>query len=130
LYAVELRSPPLFTPAYAATLARAGACHVFNVHPTMPPIREQAAVIDPRSQPAGVVRWMLHEGEEYEGAKERYAPFNALVDEDPASRREVAEVCRVAAALGRDSYVIVNNKAEGSAPLSVLKLVREIVEGG
>lgn len=130
LYGVELRSPPLLTPAYSAALAGAGACHVFNIHPTMPPISEQAAGIDPRSQPAGLVRWMLHAGEEYEGAKERYAPFNALVDEDPGSRREAAAVCRVAASLGRDAYVIVNNKAEGSAPLSVPKLIREIVEGG
>lgn len=128
-YAVELRSPAMLTARYVRHLAAAGVSHVYNVHPSMPPPSEQATVADPRQQPMAVVRWMLHEGEEYEAAKERYAPFDRLVDEAPLSRREVAAICRAATALGRAAIVIINNKAEGSAPASVRRLVEEILAG-
>jgi uncharacterized protein YecE (DUF72 family) len=46
----------------------------------------------------------------------RYFPFNRLVDEDADSRASLARACRATLQRGFDTYVIVNNKAEGSAP--------------
>lgn len=123
-YAVELRAAALFTGAYRDALAAAGAVHVVNVHPTMPPPAAQAAAL----AGAGplVVRWMLGHGQRYEDARQRYQPFDRLVDEDPASRAEIAALCRAAAARGADAYVVINNKAEGSAPLSAARLAAAI----
>ena len=128
-YAVEVRAEALFTTDYLAALAETGACHVVNVHPSMPPPAAQAARLDPASAPAVVVRWMLGHGQRYEEARERYLPFDRLVDEDPDHRAQLAALCRGAAARGRDTYVVINNKAEGSAPLSAIRLAAAIVAG-
>ena len=63
----------------------------------------------------------------YEGSEGRYAPFNALVDEDPEGREQVAVL--IAEAVRREiAAIIVNNKAEGSAPLTIHKLADRLVQ--
>jgi len=126
LYAVELRSEEALSFDYAAALADVGAVHCLNVHPTMPPPSEQVARLAEtyREAPAVVVRWMLHAGLRYQAAKERYEPFDRLVDPDPESR---AELGRLLSREGRPTYVVINNKAEGSSPLSAIELARALV---
>lgn len=126
LYAVELRTPELLTPSYLSALADTGAAHCFNVHPTMPHIDSQRRSVGTDHLPALVVRWMLHGTLGYEEARAQYAPFNRLADPDPHSRATIAAMCRAVSASGRPSYVIINNKAEGSAPLSAFALAAEI----
>jgi uncharacterized protein YecE (DUF72 family) len=128
LYAVELRNAALFTAAYRAALADAGAVHCFNVHPSMPLIHEQWRLAGSAMGGALVVRWMLHPTQRYAAARDRYEPFNRLVDEDPDSRNTIAAMCLEAAAAGRPAIVIANNKAEGSSPLTVCKLAEHIVQ--
>jgi len=128
LYSVELRTPAFLTDAYAATLDGLGVAHCFNVHPSMPPLERQLQVVQPFYQPALVLRWMLHSGLKYEAARERYAPFDRLVDEDTASRHRIATTVIDVTLAERPSFVIVNNKAEGSAPLSLFHLARHICE--
>ena len=52
----------------------------------------------------------------YAAARERYAPFDRVVDPDPASLAAIAALCRETTEDGRPTYVSINNKAEGSAP--------------
>lgn len=73
-----------------------------------------------------VARWNLHAGRQYEEAQADYFPFDRLVEEDLASRRALAALARLAADLARDVSITVNNKAEGSAPLSVARLAAAI----
>jgi uncharacterized protein YecE (DUF72 family) len=129
-YAVELRSRTLFTPDYAAALATAGALHCLNVHPAMPSLEVQRALVDGSAQSAWVVRWMLHPGFDYESARQRYAPFDRLVDEDPTTRSSLARLCLEGSKAGKEVYVLINNKAEGSAPLSAFALAQAIAAGG
>jgi uncharacterized protein YecE (DUF72 family) len=126
-YAVELRSAKLFGEAYLSALADSGAIHCHNVHPSMPPIGSQARAAAERGKTV-FVRWMLHSGFSYAAALERYAPFDRLVDEDAGAREESAGLCRRAAAAQRDAFVIANNKAEGSAPLTVFRLAERLAE--
>jgi uncharacterized protein YecE (DUF72 family) len=128
VYAVELRTDKLLGDSYAQALASPDAVHCFNVHPTMPDVALQAATIDPSRGPALVVRWMLGGEQRYEAARERYRPFDALVDEDPPARGAIAELCADAVQRGRPAYCVINNKAEGSAPLSAFKLAAEILD--
>ena len=126
LYAVELRDAALLTPSYVDALAAAGARHCLSLHPRMPPAlvqREQTAAL-----PSGplIVRWMLRSGLTYERARQRYAPFSRLVDEDPERRAILAAMCAEHALAGRDVLVVANNKAEGSAPLTLFELARAI----
>jgi hypothetical protein len=55
----------------------------------------------------------------YAGTKKRAEPYTKIVDELPAMRRDTVELARKAAAENRHAYVPVNNRAEGSAPLTV-----------
>lgn len=76
-----------------------------------------------------VCRWNLHRkhgGHGYEEAKQLYAPFDALVDPDPDTRDVLARVIVATAAAGFHSFVTINNKAEGCAPLSVIALARAV----
>ena len=50
------------------------------------------------------------------------------VEEDLPTRTALAALARAAAAAGRDVFITINNKAEGSAPLSVARLAAAIVE--
>lgn len=127
LYAVELRNAELLRADYASALADAGAAHALNVHPTMPPPREQAQRLGAGAfGPGLVVRWMLGHDQAYEDAKSRYAPFDRIVDPDPDSREQIAELALEAAAAGKPAFVVINNKAEGSAPLSAIALARSV----
>jgi uncharacterized protein YecE (DUF72 family) len=129
-YAVEVRNPQVLGDAYVEALRRANAAHALNLHPTMPTPAEQARLLGPAAcEPALVCRWMLRLGETYEGAKDRYFPFDRLVDPDPATRGSIATLVRTALASGRAAHVICNNKAEGSAPRSLIELAAAITRG-
>ena len=129
-YAVEIRNREFLGPAYAATLGARGVVHCLNVHPRMPsPAAQSRLILDGHAvagissrPPLTVVRWMLHPAREYASAREEFAPFDQLAAPDPDSRAAVA--AEVAAALARQDEVIViaNNKAEGSAPLTLQQL--------
>jgi uncharacterized protein YecE (DUF72 family) len=126
LYAVELRTPAFLGERYARLLEATGAAHCYNVHPAMTPLARQLAVVRPFQQPALVVRWMLGRGQEYDAARARYHPFDRLVDEDPETREVVARAVLDVSLAERDAYVIANNKAEGSAPLTVFRLAERV----
>jgi uncharacterized protein YecE (DUF72 family) len=124
-YAFELRDASLFSRAYTDALARHGAAHVYNHWSGTPSIARQAARVDVRAQPFAVIRLLLPRGARYEDRKRALAPFDALRDPDPAMRAEVVDLARAAMEAGREVWVIVNNKAEGSSPLTI----RALAEG-
>lgn len=124
-YAVELRNAELFTPRYIHALADSGAMHCMNVHPTMPPVETQYRALDAFKDKPLVVRWLLADGMTYEGAKEAYEPFDAAKGIDPESRQALANIVARHAA---GAMVIVNNQAEGSAPVSVAALAAAVVD--
>ncbi len=126
LYAVELRTPSFMDEGYAEMLESVGVAHCYNVHPSMTSLDRQLGRISPFYQPALVVRWMLHDGLRYEAARDRYQPFDRLVDEDRVSRERIAVAVLDALVAERPAFVIANNKAEGSAPLSIFRLAERI----
>ena len=127
VYAVEVRNRELITAAYGDALAAVGACHCHNVYPRMPDLRAQAALAKSERNPLTIVRWLVAPALTYAESARRFAPFSRIVEPDPASRRAVAALARETLASGRRFLATVNNNAEGSAPLSVLDLAREIL---
>ena len=125
-YAVELRDEQLMTKRYAEALEDAGAHHGYVAHPRMPSIARQLELAPPRGPTTA--RWMLRQGLHYQQAKERYEPFDALADPDPQTRSAFAALANDSALRDVETVVIVNNKAEGSSPLSVLELARAVVQ--
>jgi uncharacterized protein YecE (DUF72 family) len=130
-YAVEIRDACLLTPRFIRTLKASGVRYCVGIHARMPDLLRQAAALALLDgEPAGplIVRWSLHSGFKYEQAKAKYEPFDKLVDEDPATRTALAELAARYAIAGQPVVIAVNNKAEGSAPLTCVKLGRAIVE--
>jgi len=127
--ALEIRDPALVCEALAAGLVDGDAIPCLAAHARMPPLETQAEVwrLDrfPLASPL-VVRWNLHAGKEYEGAKQEYFPFDRLVEEDLQTRDALARLVRTEARSGRTVLVTINNKAEGSAPWSVRRLAEAI----
>ena len=128
LYAVELRNRDLHLPDVAAVLEDVGVVPVLSAWGPMPPLPEQWRRMRARSAQALVARWMLHPGLGYEEAKELYAPFDRLVNEDPRTRNDLAGLVLQALEDGLPVYVTVNNKADGSAPVSIERLAGAIVD--
>jgi uncharacterized protein YecE (DUF72 family) len=130
-YAVELRDPALITPRLMRTLADTDVNYCMSLHDRMPPIDRQMRALDAlealRPGPL-IVRWNLHQGLRYAAAREHYAPFNRLVDEDLPTRTALAERAAATLRAGRSVTVIANNKAEGSAPLTLERLARAIAQ--
>jgi uncharacterized protein YecE (DUF72 family) len=131
IYALELRNPELLTPRLMRMLARAEVRYCVGLHARMPEVERQEMALkalDGEAPGALVVRWNLHRGFRYQAAKQRYEPFDRLVDEDGETRRALARMAATAFKAGRKVWITANNKAEGSAPLSVLELAREIAK--
>jgi uncharacterized protein YecE (DUF72 family) len=122
IYAVEVRDDELLHGALAEALNATGARYCFSVHARMPSVSEQARRLAGLAAGALVARWNLRPGLEYGAAKAQYAPFDRLVDDDPATRDELARLAAATVRVGHPVFVTANNKAEGSAPLTVLRL--------
>ena len=138
IYAVELRNPELLTPRCVRMLRDHGARLCVAIHARMPPAARQSVALhamdatedegdDWRLKGPLVVRWSLASGFRYEDAKSRYAPFDRLIDPDIPTRGTLAHLIHVALKSGQPSFVIVNNKAEGSAPLTIEALAERYV---
>jgi uncharacterized protein YecE (DUF72 family) len=127
-YAVELRDPRLLTPRYRDILVHRGIAHTYNYWSAMPAPAAQAAIVPPGDAPFAVVRLLLKPGTWYEGQRERFKPFDRIVAPDEGMRADVLSVTLRALARGRRVYILVNNKAEGSSPLTVMALARRIAD--
>jgi uncharacterized protein YecE (DUF72 family) len=128
-YALELRNGELLTPRLMRTLRAGGIRYCVGLHDRMPEVERQELALkalDDEGPGDLVVRWNLHRGFLYQAARQRYEPFDRLVDEDPETRTILARMAAAAFRAGRKVWITANNKAEGSAPLSLLKLAEEI----
>lgn len=133
-YAIEWRDRELLGDDYADMLARHGVAHGHASHPRLPSVDAQAvfdrlAADDVHRVPL-VLRWLLAPGKGYEEARAAYAPFDRLVDPDVETRERIVTLARQALQRGREVIIIVNNKAEGSAPRSVVELARAFAAVG
>jgi uncharacterized protein YecE (DUF72 family) len=121
-YAVELRDPALITPAYVDALIAHGVSHTYNYWTAMPGLEAQSRMVPISSGESVIVRLLLRPGTGYEERKRQFLPFDKIVDPNEQMRREVIEIALSAIALGKAVFVLVNNKAEGSSPLTIERL--------
>jgi uncharacterized protein YecE (DUF72 family) len=122
-YTVELRDREILGPRYEAALTASAATHCCTVHPRMPAVDTQ--VTEGGAQPL-IIRWMLRQGDDYERAGARFAPFNRILEPDKLSRSRITGLVQRGLSAGRDVYVLAANNAEGSAPLTLQRLAMDV----
>jgi uncharacterized protein YecE (DUF72 family) len=118
-YAVEVRNPTLLDFSYLQMLSRHGVAHVYNHWSHMPTLAEQHTRMHGFTAVFTVLRLLTPLKMSYEAAKKRAEPYTMIVEELPKMRRETVQLVRQAVREGRRAYVLVNNRSEGNAPLTV-----------
>ncbi len=129
-YAIEVRDRALLGPDYVRILSRHGAAHVYNAWTAMPLPFEQTEHVPLETMPFLMVRLLLRPGATYEEQREAFAPFDRLVAPDETMRDQVVDLVGKAVARAVPAYVLVNNKAEGSSPLTIEALAARLLAQG
>jgi uncharacterized protein YecE (DUF72 family) len=125
--AIEVRDARLLGPRYRDLLAAAGASHVYVFWTRMPSLARQLELVPLGTHASRtVVRLMLPHGRGYEQRRAELAPFDRLVDPQPTMRDDVVRIAAEAGDLGLPTFIIANNKAEGSAPLTLIALAERL----
>jgi uncharacterized protein YecE (DUF72 family) len=132
-YAVEIRDAALLTPRLMKVLATSNATYCLGLHDRLPPLARQLAAWDllkslrqNNHRNPLMCRWTLRQGMTYQTAREQFSPFTKIHFEDNASITTLARKIRAQEAIGDVSLVIINNKAEGCAPISIQRLDEEL----
>ncbi len=125
-FAVEIRTPAYFEPGYFDVLRRRGAAHVFNWWTRTPPLLEQWEAARPLPASFAVVRVLVPPGVAYEDAVARFRPYDRVQAPREDMRRDLVRLVRHITEAGADAFVLVNNRAEGCAPLTIRALAREL----
>jgi hypothetical protein len=103
-------------------LATHGVAHVYNHWSYMPSLTEQDHKLESFTAPFAVLRLLTPLKRSYEAAKKRAEPYTKIVGELPDMRNEAVVLIKDAIAQNRRVYVLVNNRLEGNAPLTVQAL--------
>ncbi|MGQ0665559.1 MAG: DUF72 domain-containing protein, partial [Nitrospiraceae bacterium] len=118
-YAVEIRNAGLLGADYRAALEQHGVAHVYTHWSYMPPLAEQHQRMERFTAPFTILRLLTPLKMSYEAAKKRADPYNRIVEELPEMRRDTVSLVKQAVAENRRAYVLVNNRSEGNAPLTI-----------
>ncbi len=139
LYCVEMRTAQLLTPRFVKAIGQAGVRLAVGIHPSLPPVQRQIAALralDAAGEseegwlPEGdiVVRWSLSTASgTYRQLKADWAPFDRIQSRDAVTRAGLAWLAARAVAAGKRFFAVANNKAEGSAPITMRELAEMIV---
>jgi uncharacterized protein YecE (DUF72 family) len=125
-YAVEIRNAGMLGPLYRDMLADHGVAHVYNHWSYMPSLAEQQQRMGPWTAPFTVLRLLTPLNMSYEAAKKRAEPYDKIVGELPDMRKDALVLIKDAVAQNRRAYVLVNNRLEGNAPLTVQALTDQL----
>ena len=118
-FAVEIRNDEFLTPMYFAVLREHGVAHVFNSWTRMPPIGHQLELPGAITGPFIVARALLRPGRTYDEAVDAFSPYDRIREPNLKLRRDLVRLVEAAVKTRIPAYLLVNNRAEGSAPLTI-----------
>ncbi|HEU4685322.1 MAG TPA: DUF72 domain-containing protein [Nitrospira sp.] len=121
-YAVEIRNAGMLGPDYRQILETHGVAHVYNHWSYMPGLADQHRLMAAFTAPFTVLRLLTPLKMSYEAAKKRAEPYDKIVGELPDMRKEAVRLINDAVKNNRRAYVLVNNRLEGNAPLTIQAL--------
>ncbi len=126
-YAVETRNPNYLSSTLFEFLARNGIGFVYLEGYYMPRIGQVFESHHPPTADFSIIR--LHGGDRQEIEKETGEIWNQVVSAQPDGIRAAARIVRSNARRRVITFVNVNNHFEGSAPLSIQRLLEELGTG-
>jgi uncharacterized protein YecE (DUF72 family) len=131
-FSFELRTKSWLTADYAQLLVAHGASHTLNYWSFMPGLLRQWRTVKAACAKTLVVRLMLPPGARYEEQKKSFEPFDREVHAQPAMHEELQQVLGELRGVGAppEVFVIANNKAEGSAPITCRRVAERFVGTG
>ena len=138
-YAVEIRTPAMYTPRFASMLSCRGVRLVVGVHPAMPSIvRQMNAVfsmdgsseVGPSALLRGplVIRWSLAVGNRFDDEVRQYGQFSRIQRPDPVTREGIVNLILAAVKSNQRAFVVASNRAEGCAPLTMMSIAKRLAE--
>ena len=129
-YAVEVRNPAVLGPEYHALLGAHNVSHVYNYLYAMPSLEEQHHQLGSAfTAPFVLLRLLTPRDKKYHDAVKVYEPYNKLVRPLPDMRHQSVTLVTQATGERRRSYVLVNNRSEGNAPLTIQALTDQLRAG-
>jgi uncharacterized protein YecE (DUF72 family) len=126
--AIEVRDASWLTPEFAELLRATGTRYCLGLQDRMPTVEDQLPMLRALWPGPLVCRWNLQRGLRYADAKGQFDPFDRLQAPDLPTRAALARVVAATAKAGHGVFITINNKAEGSAPCSVVSLAESVVE--
>jgi uncharacterized protein YecE (DUF72 family) len=127
-YAVEVRNAEFLTPAYFAVLREHDVAHTFSSWTRMPSIGMQLDLPGSITATFLLARALLRPGRLYADAVDAFAPYDRIRDPNPELRGDLVRLVEAAEQLRIPAYLLVNNRAEGSAPLTIAAVVQQLRE--
>jgi uncharacterized protein YecE (DUF72 family) len=123
-YAVEVRNEEFLSAPYFAVLREHGVAHVFNSWTRMPSIGTQLDIAESLTASFIVSRVLLRPGRSYEEAVDTFSPYDRIREPNPEMRSDVARLVDRARSARIPAYILVNNRAEGNAPRTIMEIVK------
>ena len=118
-YAVEIRNPEYLAAEYFQCLRSHGVAHVFNAWTRAPELGVQLRLPEAFTADFSVCRALLRRGRSYEDAVNLFSPYQEVKDPNPEGRRALRDLITHARDNRRAAFIFVNNRFEGSAPLTI-----------
>jgi hypothetical protein len=75
-----------------------------------------------------VARALLRPGRDYAAGEDAFAPYDRIRDPNPELRADLLRLVDAAEELRIPAYILVNNRAEGSAPLTIAALAERLAD--
>lgn len=124
-YSVEIRNAEFLGPDYLACLRQHNVAHVFNAWSRMPELRAQLNYPDIFTADFNVTRALLGRGRMYEQAVAQFSPYQTVQDENPEARAALKEIVGQGLKTRKPTFLFVNNRLEGNAPMTIEGVVSE-----
>ncbi len=123
-YAVEIRNRGFLQPSYFELLRKYNVAHVFNHWTKMPKLSEQMKVAGdpPFTADFAVARLLTPLGVNYANAVKMNAPYDKIKQRLPEMRLDIEAMIDQALASNTLLYLLVNNRTEGCAPLTIMEM--------
>jgi uncharacterized protein YecE (DUF72 family) len=126
-YSVEIRNESLLHPRYFEALKLNNVAHTYNSWSRMPPVAEQMRMVGSETGDFVTARFLLKPGRTYEQAVKAFQPYREIREPIPEARTALQQLLgRACFSRSKKRYIYVNNRLEGSAPLTIAAVLEAI----